>query len=299
MGSVTAQGYLKTQLLLQKDGHTGHLEELSPSLQNNAWSGRTGDAWERGPYHVRGLVALAYTLDDADLKAQAQKWIDWTLASQRENGAFGPSGTDLWARILMLQAVRDYGETTGDPRVMPFFDRFLRYELKTLLKTPVDPDSWAAQRIGDNVDIALWYYNKTKANFALDLILLLYWQGTDWESVYRTGDFKRTPMITHIVDQQQSFKLLPLAYLAGCGDHLKEIYAQGVSTVRTTATNICAIIPPRPAEKRAPSWSGCCRTRARCARSAMPPSPTGWSGSRSTPCPPRPTRTSRHRRISL
>lgn len=230
MGSITAQGYLKTQLFLQKDGHTGHLKELSPSLQNNAWSGGTGDAWERGPYHVRGLVALAYTLDDADLKAQAQKWIDWTLASQRENGAFGPSGTDLWARILMLQAVRDYGEATDDPRVMPFFDRFLRYELKTLLKTPVDPDSWAAQRIGDNVDIALWYYNKTKANFALDLILLLYRQGTDWESVYRTGDFKRTPMITHIVDQQQSFKLLPLAYLAGCGDHLKEIYAQGVST---------------------------------------------------------------------
>lgn len=49
MGSVTAQGYLKTQLFLQKDGHTGHLEELSPSLQNNAWSGGTGDAWERGP----------------------------------------------------------------------------------------------------------------------------------------------------------------------------------------------------------------------------------------------------------
>lgn len=85
MGSITAQGYLKTQLFLQKDGHTGHLEELSPSLQNNAWSGGTGDAWERGPYHVRGLVALAYTLDDADLKAQVQKWIGWTLASQREN----------------------------------------------------------------------------------------------------------------------------------------------------------------------------------------------------------------------
>ncbi len=42
------------------------------------------------------LVALAYTLDDDGLKAEAQKWIDWSIENQRDDGYFGPANENSW-----------------------------------------------------------------------------------------------------------------------------------------------------------------------------------------------------------
>ena len=38
---------------------------------SNAWLGGDGDAWERGPYWIDGLLPLAYILNDNGLKAKA------------------------------------------------------------------------------------------------------------------------------------------------------------------------------------------------------------------------------------
>ena len=78
---------------LSKDGLCGHLGELSSWLEkdNNAWLGNGGQwGWEEVPYWLRGYASLAYAFDDPEMLAETRLWIEAILASQREDGYFGP-----------------------------------------------------------------------------------------------------------------------------------------------------------------------------------------------------------------
>lgn len=90
IGSVRAEGWLLKQLQLQKEGLTGHAESLYGGSNDlgagSDWLGGNGDSWERVPYYTKGLVALAYVLDDQDLIDRAQKWIDWSVRNNYGNG---------------------------------------------------------------------------------------------------------------------------------------------------------------------------------------------------------------------
>ena len=97
LGSVKPEGWLKAQLEAQATGLTGNVDDFWPDLSNNAWHGGTGDAWERGPYFLDGLVPLAYLLDDDRLKEKVTKWIEPILASSRDSGWYGPlKNKDRW-----------------------------------------------------------------------------------------------------------------------------------------------------------------------------------------------------------
>ena len=71
VGKVRPTGWLRLQLDLQRNGITGHAEELYDDIGNSDWltGARRGKqyAWERGPYYAKGLVSLAFALDDATL----------------------------------------------------------------------------------------------------------------------------------------------------------------------------------------------------------------------------------------
>jgi len=123
--SVRPRGWLERQLGIQADGLSGHLDELWSDVgPNSAWLGGTGEAWERGPYFLDGLVPLAYLLDDAKLKAKVQKWVDWTLTHQGTDGSIGPvANQDWWPRMIMLKALSQYQEATGDQRVISLMQR--------------------------------------------------------------------------------------------------------------------------------------------------------------------------------
>ena len=81
VGAVRPEGWLKDQLTIAANGLTGHLDEFWPSVKNTAWKGGEGEAWERGPYYLDGLVPLAYILQDERLIAKAASWIEPILAS--------------------------------------------------------------------------------------------------------------------------------------------------------------------------------------------------------------------------
>ena len=128
LGSIRAEGWLKEQLMRARDGMTGHMDSIYTSVMgpDNAWLGGEGDAWERGPYWIDGLLPLAYILDDKDLKAKVQPWIEHTLASLQPDGYFGP-GTDRpdkdgmqrglshdwWPKMVMLKVLLCHWRRTG------------------------------------------------------------------------------------------------------------------------------------------------------------------------------------------
>jgi hypothetical protein len=182
LGSIRPTGWLRDQLRIQADGLGGHLDETWADVgPNSGWLGGTGESWERGPYFLDGLVPLAYLLDDRQLKAKAQKYIDWTLGSQSENGMFGPrSNDDWWPRIVMLKALTQYQEATGDPRVIPVFQRYFKYQLNELPKRPLS--DWGKFRWQDEMLSVIWLYNRTGDAKLLELMRLLHSQGYDWLS---------------------------------------------------------------------------------------------------------------------
>jgi len=190
-GTVKPDGWLRTMLEFQRDGATGAAESLYSELgANSAWLGGTADSsdWERPPYYVKGLVTLAYVLDDANLKAKAQKWIDWAIHSQRPDGSFGPtSNNDWWPRMVMLYALKDYYEATQDARVIPFLTSYFSYQSSHLSGTPLQ--EWGKSRAGDNIDIVLWLYNKTGTASLLALADTLRAQAYDWTTVLTSNTF--------------------------------------------------------------------------------------------------------------
>lgn len=65
VGSIQPEGWLKEYLVRQKNGLTGHLNEISAWLEkdNNAWLTTQGDhGWEEVPYWLKGYGNLAYIL---------------------------------------------------------------------------------------------------------------------------------------------------------------------------------------------------------------------------------------------
>ena len=192
LGSIKAKGWLLMQLELQRDGATGHAEELYHEAENlgtdSDWLGGSGSGWERVPYYVKGLVALAYTLDDAVLKAKVAKWIKYTLDNQRPSGIFGPEKmNDWWPRMPMMYAMQSYYEATRDEKVIGFFTRYFRYELEHLDQMPLT--EWSKSRTGDNIELVLWLYNMIADPFLITLAEKLKSQAYPWAEIYTKNQF--------------------------------------------------------------------------------------------------------------
>jgi beta-L-arabinofuranosidase (glycosyl hydrolase family 127)/glycosyl hydrolase family 127 (putative beta-L-arabinofuranosidase)/ricin-type beta-trefoil lectin protein len=190
-GAVRADGWLLKMLQLQRDGFTGAAEALYGELgASSAWrGGNAADSdWERPPYYVKGLVALAYVLDDAGLEARARGWIDWTIDSQRADGSFGPTTSDdWWPRMVMLYAVKDYYEATQDARVLTFLTRYFGYQATQLGGRPLR--DWGKARGGDNIDLVLWLHRQTGDASLLTLADTLRSQSYDWTSIFTNDTF--------------------------------------------------------------------------------------------------------------
>ena len=233
LGSVKAEGWLLTQLQLQKDGLTGYAEELYNDKNDlgpdNDWLGGSGDSWERAPYYVKGLVPLAYILGDEELITKSQKWIDWSLNNQQPNGFFGPvNNKDWWARIPMLYAIRDYYEATNDTRVIPFFSKYFQYQNQKIDSERLS--SWGRSRAGDNIELVFWLYNRTGDDFLLTLADKLKNQAYDWTDIFtnnRFMAFEEDFQPKHNVNVPQASKMPVVYYQKSKNEADKEAYYIG------------------------------------------------------------------------
>ncbi|MDL2206112.1 glycoside hydrolase family 127 protein [Eubacteriales bacterium OttesenSCG-928-N13] len=182
VGAIKPQGWLLEQLKAQADGLTGQLFDIWPDVgENCGWLGGDGDAWERAPYYLDGLLPLAHQLEDERLLGIANRFIEWTLHSQQPSGWFGPeSNDDWWPRMVMLKVLEQHFTATGDKRVLTFMDKYFRYQLQELPNRPLK--DWACARGGENMRSALFLYNITGMNYLLKLCRLLKEQTLDWTS---------------------------------------------------------------------------------------------------------------------
>jgi len=194
LGAIRPAGWLRRQLEIQANGLSGHLDETWADVgPNSGWLGGTGESWERGPYFLDGLVPLAYVLDDPRLKSKAQKYIDWTLSNQSANGMLGPaSNDDWWPRMILLKALTQYQEATGDARVIPAMERYFTFQAADLAKRPLR--DWGKFRWQDNALSVVWLYNRTGNPKLLELARQLHAQGYDWMAEY--ANFQHTERIS-------------------------------------------------------------------------------------------------------
>jgi len=186
IGNIRPKGWLLSQLQLMRDGLTGHLPELSPYLQEDSgWLTRKGKGWEEAPYWLKGYWDLGAVLRDKKLMTEARRWIDAVLASQQPDGYFGPPENkkkkDLWPNMIMLFVLQSFHEATGDERVLPFMDRYMRYE-NGLPESDLLPGSWQKLRGGDNLESVYWLYNRSGESYLLELGEKLFRRTADWTS---------------------------------------------------------------------------------------------------------------------
>ena len=114
---------------------------------------------ERGPYYVDGLVPLAYVLRDRALVLRARRWTDAIIGGQRDDGQFGPgSNVDWWPRMVALKVPARHFEASRDDRVLPFMERYFKYQLEELPRRPLD--DWARAHAGENLLMLAWYLRR-------------------------------------------------------------------------------------------------------------------------------------------
>lgn len=172
IGSIAPQGWLRHMLEVERNGMVGRLHEVSPWLDfaKSSWTDKEGKGkfgWEEMPYWLKGYGDLGYVLKDEAIAATARKWIEAAIASQREDGYFGPrelltslkGKPDLWPHMVMLNILQSYHESTGDPRVLDVMKRYFQWE-STLPASAFGEGYWPKIRAGDNIESIYWLYNR-------------------------------------------------------------------------------------------------------------------------------------------
>ena len=138
LGAIRAEGFLNEQLLRNKDGMGGHLDELEPGMIADpfvakSYVKRWGDGDQSGwgaeisGNYWTGLVKLAYTLQDAELITKAENWVNAMMKNQREDGYLGTyyepdakiyEDYNAWGTSCGMKALLAFYEATGRKDVL-------------------------------------------------------------------------------------------------------------------------------------------------------------------------------------
>ncbi len=242
LGSVKPAGWLKSQLEAQAEGLTGNLDEFWPDLVNSSWRGGEGEAWERAPYYLDGLIPLAYLLDNKMLIDKSNKWVRAIMASQSDTGWYGPAkNKDRWPLAIANKVMMQYYEATGDTNALQLLVNYFRY----LHDSPPDwPDKdWRGVRAMENAVTGYWLYRQTKEPWILETIKSIQKNSFDWTSYYEKFPWdsaaiadKKIPlnwnadgMTAHVVNNAMAIKYPGLWYQQSKDERFKNSVFSGIS----------------------------------------------------------------------
>ncbi len=241
LGSVKPGGWLKDQLEIQAAGLTGNLDDFWPDLVNSSWRGGDGEAWERGPYYLDGLVPLAYLLNDERLINKSKEWIENIIASSSDSGWYGPAkNKDRWPLAVANKVLMQYYEATEDTSALDVLIKYFRY----LHDTPPDwPDKeWRGVRAMENAVTGYWLYRQTSESWLLETIKSIQDNSSDWTSYYEKFPWdsaasadKRIPLnwdedglTAHVVNNAMAVKYPGLWYQQSKNERYKDASFEGI-----------------------------------------------------------------------
>lgn len=241
LGSVKPSGWLKSQLEAQASGLSGHIDDFWPDLVNSSWRGGDGEAWERGPYFLDGLVPLAWLLDDERLKEKVNNWIQPIIASSSDSGWYGPAkNKDRWPIAVANKVLKQYYEATGDTNALNVLVNYFRY----LHNSPPDwPDKdWRGVRAMENAVTGYWLYRQTGEKWILETIESIHKNSSDWTSYYEKFSWdstasadKKIPLnwgpvglTAHVVNNAMAIKYPGLWYQQSMDERFKKVVFEGI-----------------------------------------------------------------------
>lgn len=242
LGAVKPEGWLKSQLEAQASGLTGNLDDFWPDLVNSSWHGGEGEAWERGPYYIDGLVPLAYLLDDASLKEKVKKWIEPIIASSTDSGWYGPAkNKDRWPLAVANKVLMQYYEGSGDKRALDVLLKYFRY----IKDTPPDwPDKdWRGVRAMENAVTGYWLYRQTGEKWILDAIASIQNNSRDWTTYYEKFpwdsaasaekkiplNWKEDGLTAHVVNNAMAIKYPGIWYQQSGDRRFRDAVYEGIA----------------------------------------------------------------------
>jgi len=241
LGTVKPSGWLKSQLENQAAGLTGNLDDFWPDLVKSSWKGGDGEAWERGPYYLDGLVPLAYLLNDERLINKVKTWIEPILASSQDSGWYGPvKNKDRWPLAVANKVLMQYYEATGDKRSLDVLTRYFRYLHDS---KPDWPDKeWRGVRAMENAVTGYWLYRQTGEPWILETIESIQKNSSDWTSYYEKFPWdsaasadKKIPLnwgpdglTAHVVNNAMAIKYPGLWYQQSKDERYKKAVFSGI-----------------------------------------------------------------------
>jgi hypothetical protein len=241
LGNVKPSGWLKSQLEIQSEGLTGNLDDFWPDLVNSSWRGRNGEAWERGPYYLDGLVPLAYLLNDERLISKVKNWIEPIIASSSDTGWYGPAkNKDRWPLAVANKVLMQYYEATGDKRALNVLTKYFRYLHDS---KPDWPDKeWRGVRAMENAVTGYWLYRQTGEPWILETITSIQKNSSDWTTYYEKFPWdsaavadKKIPLnwgpdglTAHVVNNAMAIKYPGLWYQQSKDERFKKAVFSGI-----------------------------------------------------------------------
>jgi uncharacterized protein len=242
LGAVKPCGWLRSQLEAQAEGLTGNLDDFWPDLANSSWKGGDGEAWERGPYFLDGLIPIAYLLDNNLLIEKSNNWIRKIITSSTDTGWYGPvKNKDRWPLSVANKVLMQYFEATNDSNALKVLTKYFHY----LHDTPPDwPDKeWRGVRAMENAVTGYWLYRHTKEPWILETIESIQKNSSDWTAYYEKFPWdsaasadKKIPlnwnadgMTAHVVNNAMAIKYPGLWYQQSKDVRFKNAVFQGIS----------------------------------------------------------------------
>lgn len=216
------QGWLLQQLKIQAAGLSGNLDRFWADIMDSEWIGGSAEGWERVPYWLDGFIPLAWLLDDEDMKARANAYMNSIIARQSPDGWICPDNNsdrsvyDVWALFLMLKVFIVYHNATGDSRIEEVVKKAL-----LALDKHIDGNTlfdWAHTRWYEALLSIYWLYERTGEDWLINLASKLHAQGFDWQSFFKLWPYTnpdekgRWSQMSHVVNNAMMLKSGPLLW---------------------------------------------------------------------------------------